>query len=152
MNSAMNLEKTSLAQKIAWLLFCGTCLELVVLNAYAKVITGVKSDVYAGILCAFTLAVCLLVAYRRSVRGSALEICMSLALLAIAIVSGSRVPLSGVRRSTFRVGSDQSRRVLVRPPCTRHSIQAEDVRLAVRGRIGLDMCAGIVGVPFSQKC
>ena len=81
-------QKTSVAQKIAWLLFCFTSIQLVFLKSYVPIIHGVKADVFGGVLCALTLAIGLLVARSESVRATLPEIVVSLLLFGIAAISG----------------------------------------------------------------
>ncbi len=81
-------RKTSVAGKIAWLLFCFTSVQLVLLKSYVPVIPGVKADVFGGALCALTLAISLLVVRSESVRATFPEILVTLLLLGIGGISG----------------------------------------------------------------
>jgi hypothetical protein len=81
-------KTTSVVQKIAWLLFCFTTVQLVFLKSYVPVIPGVKADVFGGALCALTLAISLLVARSDSVRATFPEILVTILLLGIGGVSG----------------------------------------------------------------
>ena len=87
-SSNTETQKTSVAQKIAWLLFCFTSIQLVFLKSYVPIIPGVKADVFGGVLCALTLAIGLLVARSESVRATLPEIVVSLLLFGIAAISG----------------------------------------------------------------
>jgi O-antigen ligase len=63
-------------------------MELILINTHVKVITGVKADVYVGMLCAFTLAVCILAAAKNRVRATLPEMFISFALLTLGVVAG----------------------------------------------------------------
>jgi hypothetical protein len=96
MKTADHRDVTTLAEKIVWILFCITCYQTVLLKSFVTVATGLKTDVYSSILCAVTLAACLITARKEAVRASLWEILVSLALLGLAAASGlkSSVPWS----------------------------------------------------------
>ena len=81
-------ERTTLPEKMAWILFCLTCLQIVLLKSFVKVAAGLKADVFSAVLCAITLAACLLTARRSSIRASIPEVLVSMALLGLAALSG----------------------------------------------------------------
>lgn len=96
MESPAPHEGSTLAQKIAWVLFCATCVQLVLFKSYVTVIPGVKADLFGGVLCAFTLAACLFTADRKRLRVAWPEVLISLVLLAFTLVAGflSSIPWS----------------------------------------------------------
>jgi hypothetical protein len=88
MNEVADQTTTTVAQKIAWLLFCITCFQLVFLKSYVTVIAGVKADVFSSALCTLTFASCVLVAEKTALRVTRTEILVSVAVIVLAAMSG----------------------------------------------------------------
>lgn len=83
-------------QQVAFVLFCATSVQLVLLRTFVPVIPGLRVDVYSGLLCAITLACAVLTAKPGSVRVTWPELAVSLGLFIFATLSGihSDTPLS----------------------------------------------------------
>lgn len=81
-------NKGSLPEKIAFVLFCATSVQLALLKTFVPVIVGVKADVYSGALCAITLSFAILATGARGVRIAWTELVISGALITLAICSG----------------------------------------------------------------
>ena len=77
------------------------------LHPYVTLIPGERANVFAGFLCAFTFAAALLVANPKIIRLAKTEVAVSLALVALAIVSGllSPVPWSSSIRALVMISS-----------------------------------------------
>ncbi len=89
MNASGKTDRTTFAEKIVWLAFIGTCVQLAFLEPWLMLVPGEKANVFSGQLCAITLAAALLVARTGLVRITGLEVLASLGLLALAIVSAA---------------------------------------------------------------
>jgi O-antigen ligase len=100
MEASGNIDRTTFAEKIVWVVFIGTCIQLAFLEPWLLLIPGERANVFSGQLCAITLAAALLVARAGSIRISSVEVLVSLGLLALAIVSAA-LSLSP-RSSTIR--------------------------------------------------
>jgi len=88
METSTPREGSTIGRTIAWILFCATCVQFVLFKSYVDIIPGIKADVFGGVLCAFTLAVCLLTADRSRIRITWPEVLISLVLLALTLVAG----------------------------------------------------------------
>jgi O-antigen ligase len=95
-----DIDRTTFAEKIVWVVFIGTCIQLAFLEPWLLLIPGERANFFSGQLCAITLAAALLVARAGSIRISSVEVLVSLGLLALAIVSAT-LSLSP-RSSTIR--------------------------------------------------
>jgi O-antigen ligase len=100
MEASGTIDRTTFAEKIVWVVFIGTCIQLAFLEPWLLLIPGERANVFSGQLCAITLAAALLVARAGSIRISSVEVLVSLGLLALAIVSAT-LSLSP-RSSTIR--------------------------------------------------
>jgi len=79
-------QETTFVEKIAWLIFCGNCVQLVFQESYVVILPGVKSDVFSGLLCSVALAACM-VAVRRPLAITPLQVVVSLGLLLLGTAS-----------------------------------------------------------------
>ncbi|MGO9571052.1 MAG: O-antigen ligase family protein [Desulfomonilaceae bacterium] len=100
-------ERTTFADKIVWLLFVGTCIQLAFLEPWLLLIPGERANVFSGQLCTITLAAALLVARAGSIRITGAEVFLSLGLLTLAMVSAvlSLTPRSSTIRTLVVMAS-----------------------------------------------
>jgi hypothetical protein len=82
------LAKLSLTQKIIWLLFCATSLQLAFLQPYLVLIPGERANLFSGLLCALTLGAVWFFAPKGAVDKKSPEVLISLALALLVLLSG----------------------------------------------------------------
>jgi len=74
--------------KLIWLLFCATSLQLAFLHPYLVLIPGVRANLFSGLLCALTLGAACLFAKKEAIDKKSPEVLISLALALLVFLSG----------------------------------------------------------------
>lgn len=89
------------SEKITWLFFGATSLQLAFLQPYITLAPGERVNLFSGLLCLLTLAAALIFAGRGAIKLKSPEFLVSVALVAIGVLSSlhSLTPLN----STYRV-------------------------------------------------
>lgn len=80
-------KAVGLLDKVAWLLFCGTCIQLAFLQPSVLLVPGERTNLFSGLLCAATVLGALLVAKKRRAVGTVPELLASVGLLSLGIAS-----------------------------------------------------------------
>jgi hypothetical protein len=93
-------DKASLAEKIAWLLFCVTSLQMVFLQPSLVLVPGERTNLFSGLLCALSLAATVWAAKKGTLTRSRGELAICLILAALLLLSCwlSAVPRTNVWR------------------------------------------------------
>jgi O-Antigen ligase len=89
------------SEKVIWLFFAATSLQLAFLQPYITLAPGVRTNLFSGLLCFLTLAVALIFARQGAIRWKSPEFLVSAALVVLGVISAlhSSLPLA----SSFRV-------------------------------------------------
>jgi hypothetical protein len=89
------------AEKVIWLFFAATSIQLAFLQPYVILVTGEGTNLFSGLLCFLTLMVALIFARRGVIKLRSPEFLISAALVALGVVSGlsSLTPLA----SSYRI-------------------------------------------------
>jgi hypothetical protein len=82
------VRELPLGEKIAWLLFCLTCLQSAFLIPNFAVIEGDRAKLLTALLCAGTLLASVLLVKRATGSGNVCEVVISTILTALVLVSG----------------------------------------------------------------
>ncbi len=80
--------KTSIAEKLAFVLFCATSVQFALFKTFVPIVLGVKTDLYSGAICAVTLSCAIIAAGARFPKISWVELGISGSLITLAILSG----------------------------------------------------------------
>ena len=80
--------KSSLPEKIAFILFCATSAQFALFNTFVPIVLGVRTDVYSGAICAITLSCAIITAGTKLGKIGWGELIISGSLLTLAILSG----------------------------------------------------------------
>jgi hypothetical protein len=93
-------DKASLGEKIAWLLFCVTSLQMVFLQPSIVLLPGERTNLFSGLLCALSLAATLWAAKKGALARSRREVAICLILASLLLLSCllSAVPRTNVWR------------------------------------------------------
>jgi hypothetical protein len=91
---------STIAEKLVWIIFVATCLQLAFLQPYVVVLPGERTNVFSGLLCAVALVSALFLARKQRARVSLVEALVSLGLIILCTASGllSATPLSSSLR------------------------------------------------------
>lgn len=81
-------EATAFPERIAWLVFCLTCVQLAFLHPYVVLIPGERANVFSGVLCALSGVLAWLLIKKSSRFLKSPELFISLALLILVALSG----------------------------------------------------------------
>jgi hypothetical protein len=89
------------AEKVIWLFFAATSIQLAFLQPYVVLVTGEGTNLFSGLLCFLTLMVAMIFARRGVIKLRSPEFLISAALAALGVVSGlsSLTPLA----SSYRI-------------------------------------------------
>ena len=92
--------RLTIAEKLVWIIFVATCLQLAFLQPYVVVLPGERTNVFSGLLCAVALVSALFLARKQRARVSLVEALVSLGLIILCTASGllSATPLSSSLR------------------------------------------------------
>lgn len=93
--------ESAVGQKIAWLFFCATCLQVAFLFPDVVIMPGERAKVFSGLLCALTLVACCMLVPRARAVGSAAELAISVILAILMALSSlfSLIPASSAARA-----------------------------------------------------
>ncbi len=93
-------ESTTRSERVVWLIFCFTSVQLAFLQPNVMLIPGERAKVFSGVLCALSLILAWLLVRKNSRSLKSPEVIISLALLVLVGLSGlfSLTP----RSSSFR--------------------------------------------------
>lgn len=81
-------EKPILAEKVAWLLFCATSLQLAFLRPYLVLLPGEHTNLFSGLLCALSLAATAWAAKKADIIRSQAQLAICLILAVLILLSG----------------------------------------------------------------
>lgn len=81
-------SKVSPTDKIIWILFCATSLQLAFLQPSVVLIPGERSNLFSGLLCALTLGCACFFAKKGAIDKRSPEVLISLALALLVFLSG----------------------------------------------------------------
>jgi len=81
------IAQLSRAEKIIWVFFGATCLQLAFLQPYVVLIAGERANLFSGVLCFLTLVVAFFLG-KESLPKKSPEFLISLILLILALLSG----------------------------------------------------------------
>jgi hypothetical protein len=156
LSAAKNLEgeaedKSSLARKVAWLLFCGVSLQLAFLHPKIILLPGERTNLFSGLLCALSLGATVWAARKGELIKSRGEAAVYLLLVGLLLLSGfvSAAPLTNTFRGLVllasALGGFWGARVLLATPARQWSfIQLSLLMLAGILLVGL-VSYGITG-------
>lgn len=119
--------KSTLAGKVAWLLFCGTSLQLMFLKPSIILLPGVRVNLFSGLLCALSLAATIWAAKKGDLAPNRGEAAIYLLLVGLLMLSGftSAIPLTNTLRGlvllTSSLGGFWGARVLLATPARQRS-------------------------------
>ncbi len=80
------------AEKVIWLFFAATSIQLAFLHPYVVLVRGERINLFSGLLCFLTLAVALIFAGRGAIKFKSPEFLISMALVVIGITSSLHSP------------------------------------------------------------
>lgn len=80
------LPGNSSAEKLVWMAFCATCLQLTFRVPYVALVPGYNTNLFAGVLCAVTFLLCIM-AMGRNLQYSRAEVAISLALACLTVLN-----------------------------------------------------------------
>ena len=89
-------EKARLADKVAWLLFCGTSLQLAFLVPWVVLLPGERTNLFSGLLCALSLAATAWAAKRGALVQKRWELAICLIITTLLLLSGFLSPIPWV--------------------------------------------------------
>lgn len=78
----------SIAEKLAFVMFCATSVQFALFKTFVPIILGVKTDLYSGAICAVTLSCAIIAAGARFPKIGWVELAISGTLITLAILSG----------------------------------------------------------------
>lgn len=87
--------KPILAEKVAWLLFCATSLQLAFLRPYLVLLPGEHTNLFSGLLCALSLAATAWAAKKADIIRSQAQLAICLILAVLILLSGFHSVLPG---------------------------------------------------------
>lgn len=114
--------KSTLAAKVAWLLFCGTSLQLMFLRPSIVLLPGERTNLFSGLLCALSLAATVWAAKKGDLARNRGEAAIYILLAGLLLLSGltSAIPLTNSMRGlvllTSSLGGFWGARVLLATP------------------------------------
>lgn len=120
-------DKASLAEKIAWLLFCATCLQMIFLQPSIVLLPGERTNLFSGLLAALSLAATFWAAKKGALARSREELAICLILTALVLLSGflSAAPRTNVLRGLVflapALGGFWGARILLATPSRQRS-------------------------------
>ena len=112
---------TTRAEKVIWLFFAATSIQLAFLQPYVVLAPGQRVNLFSGLLCFLSLIVALILARRGAIKVKSPEFLVSVALVVLGVTKRSPQPdppgfvSPGLRPVGLGVG-----RLLVRPDLTEH--------------------------------
>ncbi len=120
-------DKASLAEKIAWLLFCVASLQMVFLQPTVVLLPGERINLFSGLLCALSLAATVWAAKKGTLARSRWEwaVCLILAALLLLSCFLSAVPRTNLLRGVVllapALGGFWGARILLATPSRQRS-------------------------------
>lgn len=140
--------KPILAEKVAWLLFGVTSLQLAFLHPYIVLLPGEHINLFSGLLCALSLGATVWAANQAELRRRRLELAICLVLAGLVLLSGfySSLPWSNTWRGlvflSSALGGFWGARILLTTAARQRSFTW----------LGLFMLSGILLVTLISYC
>jgi hypothetical protein len=96
-----------LAERVAWLFFGATSLQLAFLHPYLVLLPGERTNLFSGLLCALSLAATAWAATKADILRNQTELAICLVLAALILLSGfhSQLPLANSWRGLVLLSS-----------------------------------------------